>query len=360
MTIYKRGRVYWVEYVVGGIRHRKSCHTRNKAAAQAWVDSITTARKMPTFEEAVEVLRMIYRQQTSGSLTLAAAWDAYSNLAHATGKDEVAESTMRRRENCFRNLVSWIEENAATVNTVERVSGAVAAKYAEHLANSGLKTKTRRNIIGELSTVWALLEKRGENIHNPWHDLAPKDTDGEIGKAFTVDQEESVLAAAKEVGKDWWAVCTIMRHTGLRYGSVARLKWSEVQGDVIRHTPPKTKRHGITVVLPVIAPIRAALDSLDQRDDYLFPLHAELYGNRGRASREALNFAEVLTRAGISGKGYTVHSWRHTTATRLAETGADIETRKRILGHTEDATARRYDHADHIDEMRSAIEAASR
>ena len=45
--------------------------------------------------------------------------------------------------------------------------------------------------------------------------------------------------------------------------------------------------------------------------------------------------------------------------TRLAEAGADIETRKRILGHTEDITARRYDHDEHLAETRRALEAAA-
>ena len=36
---------------------------------------------------------------------------------------------------------------------------------------------------------------------------------------------------------------------------------------------------------------------------------------------------------------------------------ADIETRKRILGHTEDVTARRYDHDEHLEETRRALTA---
>ena len=219
--------------------------------------------------------------------------------------------------------------------------------------------ETRRNIIGDLSTTWNILEKASDRIHNPWAHLSPPDTDGERGKAFTAAQEEAVLEAAKKVGRDWYPICVIMRTTGLRYGDVARMTWSEVDGDVIRLDPNKTKRHGISVVLPIIKQLKKVLDAIPRRGDFLFPLHSELYGHRAATTRAGLVFRTVLDAAGISEPGYSIHSWRHTAATRLAESGADIETRKRILGHTVDMTARRYDHDEHIAETRQALERAA-
>lgn len=359
MKPFKRGKTYWVDFVVGGVRHQQSLHTKSRAVAQSWCDAVDTAKRMPTFEEAVEVLKMLFNKPVEGVMQLESAWDNYHRVAKATGKDAIEPSGMTRRHNVLKNFIAWTKENVPTITTVETVNGTVGAKYAEHLADKGLKTKTRRNIIGELSTIWKLLEKASANVRNPWENLSPRDTDGERGKAFTESDEQKVLESAKKIGKDWWAVCTIMRHTGLRYSSVSRLKWSEIQGDVIRHTPPKTKRHNISVTLPIIAPVREALDSLTKRDDYLFPLHAELYGDRGRASREALNFAEVLKDAKVYDRGYTIHSWRHTSATRLADAGVGIETRKLILGHTEDMTAERYDHSEHLSDIRRAMTSAS-
>jgi integrase len=67
----------------------------------------------------------------------------------------------------------------------------------------------------------------------------------------------------------------------------------------------------------------------------------------------------VLDAAEITGNGYTIHSWRHTAATRLAESGADMETRKRILGHRTDEMAAHYDHAAHLEQTRAALNAAA-
>ncbi len=361
MKLFKKKKIWWVDYTADGVRHRQSTGTSNKAAAETWMQNIQLARRMPTFESAVEVLRVLYAKPAKGAIGLDAIHEVYERLASATGRDAVSAETVRKRRNFIERFIRWLRAKRPMVKTAEEVNGPVAAGFAEALKDEGLKTKTRRNIIGELSSVWKMLEKASTGVRNPWTALQPADTDGERGKAFTLAQEEAVLEAAKAVGKDWWPICVIMRHTGLRYGDVARLKWSEISADwILRHTPEKTKRHNIEVVLPLIAPVRAAIETLERRGDWLFPLHAELYGRRGAQTSAGLIFAEVLEAAGVEGRGYTIHSWRHTAATRLAEAGADIETRKRLLGHTVDATAERYDHASHLAEAREALEAATR
>ena len=70
MTLYKRRKTWWVEYQVDGVRHRQSTHTHKYAVAKAWASQIDTARKMPTFEEAVEVLKMFYKKPVEGLLPL--------------------------------------------------------------------------------------------------------------------------------------------------------------------------------------------------------------------------------------------------------------------------------------------------
>lgn len=356
MKLLKRGRFWWVDYSVNKQRHRQSTGCTSRAAAQAWVDQIDVARKMPTFEAAVEVLRHFYDKPIEGVIPIEETWNTYQRLAKATGKLAVSSDTVRKRMNAVERLVKWIREKRPTITTLEHVSGPIAAAFAEKLADDGLKSKTRRNIIGDLSAVWNMLEKASTRVRNPWTNLSPVDVDGERGQAFSDVQERAVLDAAKRVGKDWYPICEIMRHTGLRYGDVANLEWREIHADAIRLLPNKTKRHGIAVAIPIIDSLRKVIDAIPRRGDFVFPVHQDLYGRRGATTKAGLVFREVLDAAGISGKGYTIHSWRHTAATRLAEAGTDIETRKRILGHTEDVTARRYDHDEHLEETRRALE----
>ena len=350
--------MWWVEYQVDGVRYRQSTHTQKYNVARAWASQIDTARKMPTFEEAVEVLKMFYKKPVEGLLPIDSTFDIYLDLANATGKTAISSDTMTRRKNTVRRLLEWLHKERPTVKTIEAVTGPIAAGFATYLVGLKLKTKTRINIIADLTTVWKLLENASTGVRNPWSSLRPVDVDGETGKAFTHADERRVLEAARSVGKDWLGVCTLMRHTGLRYGDVARLTWNEIDGDVLRIRPKKTKRHNIAVTIPIIKPIRDIIKTIKKTGDYLFPLHAEMYGKTSPAARRLLNFREVLTAAGLADAGYTIHSWRHTAATRLAETGADMETRKALLGHRVDATAERYDHDEHLDQKRAALERA--
>lgn len=358
MNLYRIGKIWWVDFRVDKKRYRRSTGTTNKRLAEAYVANIKTARKACSFEEAVEILKILYKKPVEGLLPVSGIWEIYSDIARSIGKDKIDPNGWRRRKNVIDRFLKWLSEKLPTIRTIEHITGQIAAAYAKELTDAGLKTKTRKNLIGELVAVWKILEKASRGVINPWKDLMPRDVDGERGKAFTPSEEKKVLEAAKTIGKDWYPICVIMRHTGLRYGDVARLTWDEVVDGVIRTDPHKTKRHGISVAIPLTAEAQAVIDSLGHRGDYLFPLHSELYGNRGRAAREVLNFREVLTVAGLADAGYTIHSWRHTAATRLAGAGVDIETRKRILGHTVDETARRYDHDEHIAETRAALERA--
>lgn len=358
MTLYRRRKVWWVEYQVNGVRHRQSTHTRKYSVAKAWTTQIDTARKMPTFEEAVTVLKMFYNKPIEGLLPIESTWDVYIDLAKATGKAAIGKYTLYRRELALKRFIDWLKKERATITTIEAVTGPVAAGFATYLNKLGLKSKSRINNIAELSTIWKMLEHASTGVRNPWTALRPQNIDGVIGKAFTIDDEKRVLDAAKRVGKDWYPICVIMRHTGQRYGDVARLTWNEIDGDVIRLKPHKTTRHNITVTIPIIDPIRDVLKTIPKTGDYLFPLHAELYESRSVKKRE-LAFREVLDAAGLADSGYTVHSWRHTAATRLAESGSDIETRKALLGHRVDATAERYDHDEHLAAKRAALERAA-
>jgi len=283
--------------------------------------------------------------------------DALTTLGRTIGK-----RTYENRQIAVHRLTGWIRDNHPAADSIEAVDHAVALRFAQHLTESGLKTKTRRNLIDDLSTVWRTIEQTHPHLSaNPWPRVRPQVTDGETGKPFTRTQEKAVFAAAERAGKGWPLACLLARHTGLRYSSVARLKWDEVDLDVgvIRHTPPKTSRHKIRVTVPLVGTLLAALRTARQEapgEVYVLPLHAKAYHRRTLKSGPGA-FAPILAAAKV-GEGYTFHSWRHTFRTRLSEAGVADDIAKRLGGWTEDATAALYDHADRIPEIRAALESA--
>ena len=389
MNLYKRGQTWWIEYVRQGQRYRVSTHKKDKGEAKsvlALMQSGVSAKSpiaplvaslcgfygkslrdvLPELCAAADTSLDEIKKEAKTALdavfdvTVADGWSLYVSHMDALGLRPARKDTLIRRENEYKRFAAWLKDVAPLATKVRDVTGKTAMAYAVKLAESGKSTKTRKNILGELGTIWKIFEK-AVNVENIWSNITPKDTDGKVGEAFTREEETKVFVAAQKVGKDWYEVCKLMRHTGLRYADVARLTWAEVDLDerMIHRVPTKTMRHGIAVHVPICESLRNVLASMKREGEYLFPLHAELYGNRGRAAREALAFGEVLALAGIIREGITVHSWRHTFITRMAEAGIDKETRKRLAGHTQDATSERYDHAKYFSLDMKAVEAAA-
>lgn len=329
------------------------------------------AARASSFSVAVDILR-IYFGETEERTPLSEAWNVYAQVLKGIGRDGIAEATMRHRRQNFNRFAKWAAKSAPAVESVEQVDARTAAAFAEHLASvisqrgTPLTKKTRKEILDDLRGVWATLAKRIPDLKNPWCGLTPSGATVESVRraVFTPNEERRVMEAAEKVGKGWPLACLIARHTGLRYSDVANLTWDEIdlEQGVLRHVPRKTARHGIEVDIPLVAKLWDALKEAKRKADgnpHVLPYHAIVYGMCNRQKSLRLPFREVLDAAGIGGAEYSFHSWRHTAASRLAHAGADIETRKRILGHTTDAMAEHYDQDPHLDEKRRALEAAA-
>ena len=57
-------------------------------------------------------------------------------------------------------------------------------------------------------------------------------------------------------------------------------------------------------------------------------------------------FDRVVRKAGLEGQGITPHKLRHTFATFLIRTGADVRTVQELLGHSSLQTTATYLHSD--------------
>lgn len=382
MRLYKRYQTWWVEYRIDGRHVRKSTRLHDRAAAEAVLATMRLAKtKQSNAETIAGLLGSIYeRVEKPAGTGLAAAWEIYRDTLATAGLDKVAADTLRKRAGHLTAFQDWCKTDRPIVHEIQGVDGPTAAAYAAYMSAKGLSAKTRQMHLADLSHIWKILAKSLPGLVNPWADLRPRNTASKRHPAFTPEEEKRVLDAARKRGDGWPLMCLIARHTGLRYGDVATLKWGnaeeainaeklengvvDVMAGLIVVDPTKTARHGVRVVLPIerrtLAPALAEAREMARKNAVdIFPRHAKTYRTIGQAPKDS-RFGDILTAAGTDpSDGYSFHSWRHTFRTRLAEAGVSTELAMRLCGHTTEAMSAHYDHAAHLAELTRAIESAA-
>jgi len=138
-------------------------------------------------------------------------------------------------------------------------------------------------------------------------------------------------------------------HTGLRIGEILALSWAQVNFKVgafgqvsVRGETAKDRedRH-----VPLTATAKAVLDNLPRainKDSVVF------VGFGGRANFYKLWYqgieAAKLNKGVPRHERITVHTLRHTYASRLVERGVDLATVQKVMGHSSIGTTMRYAH----------------
>jgi integrase len=122
------------------------------------------------------------------------------------------------------------------------------------------------------------------------------------------------------------AVARMLILTGSRLNEISRLKWSEIDGEVIRLEGDRTK-NGKPHTIPLSTPGRALLDAMPRAGDYVFSVDGgkrPITGwSRGKAKLDSLAMIEP----------WRLHDLRRTVATGLQKLGVNLQIIEAVLGH---------------------------
>lgn len=118
--------------------------------------------------------------------------------------------------------------------------------------------------------------------------------------------------------------------TGLRWSDIQKLKWSEVQGNLIRYRQQKTKA---VESLPISDQALQLLGKRKEEEEKVFSIVYNVWNNH--------KLKQWVLRAGIT-KKITFHNARHTYATLMLSNGTDIFVVSKLLGHMHVKTTQVY------------------
>lgn len=154
---------------------------------------------------------------------------------------------------------------------------------------------------------------------------------------LTEEEEQRLLSNA---ASPWWLypLLIVALHTGMRKGQILALRWPDIdfrRRILTIHKSKTNMKRGI----PLSDTLTNVLHNLRQTRK-LVEISGRAFPISDRSLRQG--YTKALQRSGI--ENFTFHDLRHTFATRLVQSGVDIYSVQKLLGHTTVSMTMRYAH----------------
>lgn len=283
------------------------------------------------------------------TMTLSAWLGQYVDDEAARGASPTTVDTHR----CYlRNQVEpWIGEA-----TLDMVTASVANRWTRDLLShgnvvtgEGLSPRTVNRVSAFVSGAFALAVEEGLVEHNPFRDARRAREVADEAQVMADDDVARLLAWCAGERNETAIAARLCLATGLRRGELCGLAWDDLMPESrslhVAHTlqqtssglvlkPPKSKAGRRTMRLDGdtwewLLRWRAAQAAREGP-------HVRVVSMDGSDTRPGLldeQFARAMTELGMAGRGYHLHTLRHTHASRLLRSGVDVKQVQARMGH---------------------------
>jgi integrase len=355
-TIYKRGKIWYLDVRVRGRRIRRKVGTSKKIAELALQDAeVKIARDEFGFgqndipidkfmAEFLEYSRVNHREATTKRYR--AVIDHFNAFLKTQPKmtfiSEIATGTIDKYKIYRKD--SWVNPNGQPVESDDDINGHT---------RKGARAYTINFEIDTLRTVLNLAIKWGYLKDNPTKDVRRlKVDDSKPLRFLTKDECKKLLDACPP---DLYPIYFTFLTTGMRKAELENLEWNDI--DLKRKKirirrkefwKPKTGERDIPISQPLLIILRELKTENDKKlkSNFVFP--NKYSGGKIRTKlREKL--IQIAKKAGIENLT-KLHTLRHTFASHLVMSGVDLPTVKKLMGHSDIQTTMIYAHLapDHL------------
>ena len=352
MSLWKRGKNYWLDAVVHGERHREPLGTTDwREARDLEKKRIAELQKRPPDPTK--------RASKFSALDIKSAIDVYAD---------------NRRSQVSERMVTWWREMGRPLaaffgdKPLRKIAAADLTAYQNARRDLGRAPKT---VNSELSVLRQIL-KHAKLWYRFAEDYKPlKNTKPPVGQALT-DVDQTRLFGVARSRPAWffaYVAATLDFFCGLRACEIKALQWKHVSFDARRlsirrsKTPAGWRDPSLNeTCLEALRELhgRAAQLGFGEGDHFLFPWHGQhrkLDPTRPMTSWRTA-WRSLRKAAGLPSVRF--HDGRHTALTRLAEKGLPDWVIRAQFGHVSQAMMAVYSHVRRkaLDEAASALEPA--
>lgn len=324
-TLYKRGKVWWVQYYRRGKLFRESSRSPLKSVAAAMLKiregdaaagrPITLQAEKTTFEDLVQLHRQDLK--INGKET----WRAEHYIDHLNRS--------------FAGLL-------ATEITTPKINDYILKRKTEGAANGTINRELRG--LGRMFRL-AAQQTPPLVLYTP---NIPHLREDNIRKGFFTEAEYRKLLAALP---DHLKVPLCLGYwTGMRAGEILNLKWDQISLEEgwIRLEPGTTKNgHGRTI--PLVAQLRDYLAAWKQDTLSDYPKCMWICHYRGKQLKKIPKrmWRDTCEKVGMKGKLF--HDLRRTAVRNMVRAGISERVAMEISGHRTRAVFDRYDIVNEVD-----------
>jgi len=293
-------------------------------------------RSLKTTDRTLAARKLADLRKKIANLTLSGAgstsFDAVANSWLDTRRHALKPKTIRRRQVCIKGLTHFLN-----VVPIRNVSSAQCEKWLERRGNK----QSASSFVQELDTLKLILDyamSKGLLLDNPARAIQRRKV---VTKRITVpsrEQFKQIVTAIRDTdgefgihgkGGDGADLVELLAYSGCRLKEATSICWRDVDLDhdrlVVTGGEEGTKNHESRTI-----PITSALRSL------LLRLKAQRKNIQPTDTVSQINDAKKCLQTACRNLGlphFTHHDFRHFFATTCIESGVDIPTISRWLGH---------------------------
>ena len=323
-SVYKRGKKRWWGSWIGldGKQKRKPLANSRRDAE----------RILREIERRIDFQR--YELPIQESISVRKLWDMFGKSKKETVRPRTWETWLPRLE-------YWKEKHIKRGEVFKPFAFIEIQQIIQEELMHDLANKTINDYISVLRQVYEYARKMNVIKLNPVKDierLTEKPT--RVPRAFSRTEFDKIIHEANDFYKDLF---TFLAYTGLRRNEARFLKWKDI--DFNNEEIRIGMREGFTTkskkgrVIPMHPKVKDILNRRKKSQEYIFGHKGQPYG--------ADTWRHVLRKITdkLSIENCSLHTFRHTFATWLANAEANPFYVKELLGHSDIKTTLKYFHS---------------
>lgn len=336
MTVLKRGksRHWYIQFQIGGQTVVRSSRTTSKKVAEQMEAQLRAE---------IHAERYLGRKR---SISLA---DALSQFIASKAGTPNYRNLQAHSRTILRHLAGSRSLDALSTRDIEefksdRIAGGTGPQTVKHGLNAIRCTiehaKRRGFRVPEIVFPTVSIPKsRVRYLSAAEEEVLLRELDPKRegrGLAPYDRRSPSIIAAMQ----DACDLIVVLLDTGARYGEIAGLEWSQIDlsSGSIRLWRRKVRNEGIIFMTARVFEI---LERRSRTTNSPFVFKNKSGGARGYTY---MTLRKALNRAGL--RDCSVHTLRHTHATRLIQNGLTVYEVQAVLGHSDPKTTMRYAHLE--------------